>query len=141
MSTSELHIRPYEAADGDQVAELWTIAFGYDAPRNQPRAILRRLPAMDRRLFLVGIHDDRVVATVIGGYDGVRGWAYHLAVLPEARRRGFASAMMAALEERLRKLGCPKVNLQVMGSNRAVVALYESLGYAVEDRVSLGKEL
>jgi ribosomal protein S18 acetylase RimI-like enzyme len=38
-------------------------------------------------------------------------------------------------------LGCPKVNLQVRATNSAVVAFYRSLGYGLEDRVSLGKRL
>jgi ribosomal protein S18 acetylase RimI-like enzyme len=38
-------------------------------------------------------------------------------------------------------LGCPKLNLQVVTSNAGVVAFYERLGYAVEERVSMGKRL
>ncbi|PYV15135.1 MAG: acetyltransferase GCN5, partial [Acidobacteria bacterium] len=41
----------------------------------------------------------------------------------------------------LRKVGCPKINLQVRGGNREVVSFYEELGFAVEDRVSMGKRL
>ena len=40
-----------------------------------------------------------------------------------------------------RAAGCPKLNLQVRASNRQAVAFYERLGYAVEDRVSMGKLL
>ena len=38
-------------------------------------------------------------------------------------------------------MGCPKLNLQVRRSNLAVVAFYESRGYAVDEVVSLGKPL
>ncbi len=48
---------------------------------------------------------------------------------------------MTAAEKGLAALGCPKVNLQVRATNNAVVAFYRSLGYALEDRVSLGKRL
>jgi len=44
-------------------------------------------------------------------------------------------------EAELARRGCPKVNLQVMGDNAAVVALYERLGYQVEDRISMGRVL
>jgi ribosomal protein S18 acetylase RimI-like enzyme len=44
-------------------------------------------------------------------------------------------------ERGLRRLGCEKVNLQVRATNSAVVAFYRSLGYVVEERVSMGRRL
>jgi ribosomal protein S18 acetylase RimI-like enzyme len=38
-------------------------------------------------------------------------------------------------------MNCAKINLQVRSTNAAVVAFYEALGYAVEDRISLGKRI
>jgi len=77
----------------------------------------------------------------VGGWDGFRGWVYHLATAPDQRRRGLAQEMMKALEERLASRGCPKLNLQVRTSNRSVIAFYESLGYSVEENVGMGKVL
>ena len=85
--------------------------------------------------------DGRVIGSVMGGYDGHRGWVYSLAVTPSLRRKGIASALMQAIEEKLRERGCLKVNLQVVSSNNAVVALYEELGFHVEERISMGKKL
>jgi len=75
------------------------------------------------------------------GFDGVRGWVHKLAVHPEAQRRGLASRLMHRAEQGLRNLGCAKLNLQVRASNLQVIAFYESLGFSVEDRASLGKPL
>ena len=44
-------------------------------------------------------------------------------------------------EQRLAQLGCSKINLQVRAENAAVAAFYRSLGYEVEERVSMGKRL
>jgi ribosomal protein S18 acetylase RimI-like enzyme len=77
----------------------------------------------------------------MGGYDGHRGWVYSLAVSPPARRRGVGTALMAHLERELAARGCPKVNLQVLASNAGTVRFYEKVGYAVEERVSMGKLL
>ena len=41
----------------------------------------------------------------------------------------------------MRARGCPKINLQVRSTNQAVVAFYERIGFAIEDRVSMGKRL
>lgn len=73
------------------------------------------------------------------GWDGVRGWVHHLAVDPGARRHGIGTALMGAAEERLRARGCPKINLQIVADNAAVVAFYARLGYAVEQLISMGK--
>ena len=78
---------------------------------------------------------------MLGGYDGFRGWVYHLAVHPGFRRRGVGRELMHAAEERLREHGCPKLNLQVRAHNRTVVAFYRALGYSEEGHVSMGKLL
>jgi ribosomal protein S18 acetylase RimI-like enzyme len=92
-------------------------------------------------LLLIGECDTSIVGAVIAGFDGVRGWIYHLAVAPEVRRRGFATQLVRAAEDALRQLGCSKINLQVRAANRDVVAFYRSLGYEVEERVSMGRRL
>jgi len=90
-------------------------------------------------MFLVAEVDGKVVGTTMAGYDGHRGWIYSVAVEESHRRRGIATAMIREAERLLKDAGCPKVNLQVMPDNPGAVALYQSLGYAVEDRVSMGK--
>ena len=92
-------------------------------------------------LLLIGALDATIVGAVIAGFDGVRGWIYHLAVAPEFRRRGFATQLVRAAEDGLRRLGCPKVNLQVRVANHEVVEFYRSMGYQVEERVSMGRRL
>ena len=92
-------------------------------------------------LLLVGEDGTSIVGAVIAGFDGVRGWIHHLAVAPEFRRRGLATQLVRAAEDGLRRLGCSKINLQVRATNRQVVAFYRSLGYEVEERVSMGRRL
>jgi len=82
-----------------------------------------------------------VVATVMAGYEGHRGWVNYLAVHPDHRRGSYGRQMMAEAEQSLAARGCPKVNLQIRASNTAVVAFYESLGYRVDEVVSMGKRL
>jgi ribosomal protein S18 acetylase RimI-like enzyme len=136
-----LTIRPFEDRDEAAVVALWQAVFPNDAPRNDPRAIIRRKRRVQPELFLVGDTGGRIVATAVAGYDGHRGWVYHLAVAADVRRNGYGRALMAAAETRLRALGCPKLNLQVHRFNAEVVAFYEALGYTVEDRISMGKVL
>jgi ribosomal protein S18 acetylase RimI-like enzyme len=136
-----MDIRPFHESDEGGVISLWTKVFGYTAPHNDPATVIRHKLAVQRDLFFVALHDGTLLGTVMAGYDGHRGWIYSLAVSPEARRRGIGTALMRYVEEELVKKGCPKVNLQVLASNAATVAFYQKLGYAVEERVSMGKLL
>ena len=82
-----------------------------------------------------------MVASVMAGYEGHRGWINYLAVAPSYRSKTYGRLMMAAAEQLLDELECPKINLQVRSANAAVVAFYASLGYVTDDVVSMGKRL
>jgi ribosomal protein S18 acetylase RimI-like enzyme len=134
-------VREYAERDRGDVVALWSRVFAGDPPRNAPERVIERKLGTQRELFLVAERGGRVVGTVLGGYDGFRGWVYHLAVDPEHRRAGIGRDLMLAVERRLRALGCPKINLQIRAHNSAVRAFYERLGFEVEAHVSMGKEL
>ena len=75
------------------------------------------------------------------GDEGHRGWINYLAVAAEHQRTGLGHEIMAEAERLLRETGCLKINLQVRSTNLRVIEFYRSLGYIVEDVVSLGKRL
>lgn len=135
-----MQIRPYREADEDAVIRLWEHC-ELTRPWNDPRRDIARKRAVRPDLFLVGEVEGEVVATVMAGYEGHRGWINYLAVHPDHQRRGLGRAIMVEAERLLAAAGCPKINLQVRMSNQAVIAFYRSLGYAVDDVVSLGKRL
>lgn len=135
-----MEIRPFVEADSDALIALWQRC-GLLRPWNDPRKDIARKLRVQPELFLVGVVDGRVVASVMAGYEGHRGWINYLAVDPELRRGGLGKAMMAAAEKRLGLLGCPKVNLQIRRGNEDVVAFYDRLGYVEDDVVSMGKRL
>jgi len=130
-----------DARHRDGVIVLWQAAFGYDAPHNAPALAIDRKIAVRDQLFFVASLQGRVVGTILAGYDGHRGWLYSLAVDPERRHEGIGTALVGHAEQALARLGCVKINLQVIGSNRQVADFYQALGYAVEDRISMGKRV
>ena len=134
-------IRKYIETDKEGVVALWEGVFGYDAPHNEASLSVEKKISRDPDLFLVAVVNGRVIGTVMGGYDGHRGWIYSLAVDNQWVHQGFGTALMREIEERLQSLGCLKVNLQVISSNSDVVKFYEKRGYLVEDRISMGKRL
>ena len=124
-----------------QVIALWETVFGYEDSHNKPgMAIDMKLAAPDG-LFFVAVVDDAVVGTVLAGYDGHRGWLYAVAVHPQHRKQGLGKALVRYAEQALTARGCLKINLQIISDNASAAGFYESLGYAVEPRVSMGKKL
>jgi ribosomal protein S18 acetylase RimI-like enzyme len=136
-----MEIRSYSDEDEHRVAALWREAFPNAPAWNHPETDIRRKLAIQRDLFFVALCNERVVGTAMSGYDGHRGWVYYVAVDPHHRRRGIGAALMARVEDELARLGCPKLNLQIRAGNDEAVRFYSSLGYQVEDRVSMGRRL
>ena len=137
----EMLIRSYNDADEPAVVRLWCDALPDAAPHNDPATAIRKKREVADGLFFVAEIDGALVGTILGGYDGHRGWVYSVAVSAAYRRRGVGSALVHCLEAALAERGCLKVNLQVRSSNAGVVAFYEGLGYVVEQRISMGKRL
>jgi ribosomal protein S18 acetylase RimI-like enzyme len=137
-------IRVFRAADEPSVIALWE-ACGLVVPWNAPSLDIARKVDFQPDLFFVAEEEtegeERIVGSVMAGYEGHRGWVNYLAVDPALQRGGLGRELMRYAEEKLIALGCPKINLQVRGTNSDVLAFYESLGYRLDDAVSLGKRL
>ena len=135
-----MEIRPFKSDDEESVIALWRRC-DLIRPWNDPARDIERKLRVRPEWFLVGVLDGEIVATVMAGYEGHRGWLNYLAVAPEFQRRGFARAIVAEAEQLLRQAGCPKINLQIRSSNHGVIEFYRRLGYSVDDVVSMGKRL
>lgn len=133
-------IRPYLESDLDDVIALWELC-GLTRPWNNPEIDIFRKLAQRDQLFLLAIKDNQLIATVMGGYDGHRGWVNYLAVHPNFQRNGVATALVQQLEKRLIALGCPKLQLLIRKDNIDVQSFYEQLGYDEIDVICLGKRL
>ena len=135
-----LTIRPFQSSDQESVIALWNRC-GLVRTWNDPHKDIARKLRVNPEWFLVAEHEGAVIASVMVGYEGHRGWINYLAVDPEAQRNGTGRALMAEAERVLRAAGCPKISLQVRRTNRDVISFYEKIGFTAEDVVSLGKRL
>jgi ribosomal protein S18 acetylase RimI-like enzyme len=133
-------IRPFAPADEERVVQLWRDC-GLTRPWNDPHKDIARKLGEQPELFLVGTVDGRVMATVMAGFDGHRGWVNYLAVDPALQRQDIGRALMDEAERLLIARGCPKLNLQVRAGNTGVIDFYRKLGYVEEEMVSMGKRL
>ena len=119
---------------------LW-LACDLTRPWNDPRKDIERKLAHSPSLFLVALEDDQLIGSVMVGYDGHRGWINYLAVHPSRQGQSVGRALMEAAEERLRALGCPKINLQVRPGNDGARAFYEAIGYEQQELIDFGRRL
>lgn len=132
-----MEIRKFTESDREALVALWREAFPDDPPHNEPREVIEAKLKVDDLIF-VATDEGRLVGAVMAGYDGHRGWLYAVAVAQSAKRQGIGSKLVQQAVEALGTLGCCKINLQVRSTNSVVVSFYESLGFKVEDRISMG---
>lgn len=123
------------------VIALWRDTFAYGTPHNDPALAIDKKLQVDDGLFFVAMERATLAGTAMAGYDGHRGWIYSVAVAPAFRGRGIGAALVRHAEAALAARGCLKLNLQIVAGNEQVVGFYQSLGFAVEPRVSMGKRL
>jgi len=133
-------IRSYTVADESAVITLWH-ACNLVVPWNDPIKDIRAKIKVQPDWFLVGVLENRIISTIMIGYEGHRGWINYLAVSPDFQRKGIGTRMMNEAEHMLKAIGCPKINLQIRTHNTAVISFYRSLGYSPDDVVSMGKRL
>lgn len=133
-------IRPYGPSDQNEVVRLWERC-ELVRPSNDPHKDIQRKLRVRPDLFLVGVEEGHIVASVMAGYEGHRGWLNYVAVDPDHRREGRARSIVAAAEQRLRAEGCAKINLQVRSANVGAIEFYRRIGYSIDDVVSMGKRL
>ncbi len=140
MPVTEMIIRPYSPGDEQAVIDLWHRC-NLTRPQNNPKSDIERKLKVNPELFLVGILKAQVVATVMAGYEGHRGWINYLGVDPVYRKRGLARQMMEVVELKLSSMGCPKINLQIRDDNFEALKFYEKVGYKIDKVQSMGKRL
>jgi len=125
--------RPFLAADFDDVMALWTATEGLGVgPGDTPEAIGRFL---DRNpgLSLVAEAGDRIVASILCGHDGRRGFIYRLAVRPSHRRQGLAADLVRRCATRLAAAGIPRCQVFVEADNEPARAFWAAMSGALRN--------
>ena len=135
-----LSITSIEDSDLSEVIALWQRC-GSTREWNNPAADIALARRESNSTVLVGRDNGGVVASVLVGHDGHRGWVYYVTVDPDHRFKGYGRVIMSAAEDWLRVRGIEKLQLMVRGDNAKVHAFYRSLGYYDQERVTFAKWL
>jgi ribosomal protein S18 acetylase RimI-like enzyme len=136
-----MRVTPLTDADVEATVALWQ-ACELTRPWNDAAADIAQARKGDNADILLGRDEQgTLVASVMVGHDGHRGWVYYVAVDPSTRGKGYGRAIMEAAEEWLRQRGILKLMLMVRPDNTKVQAFYESIGYDTQPRAIYAKWL
>ena len=132
-----MKIRQFCESDRSDLIKLWHAVFPDDPSHNEPSKVIEAKLAIDNLIFIAE-HEGLIIGACMAGYDGHRGWLYAVAVCNEQRRSGVGSALVQHAIQALKVTGCIKVNLQIRATNTEVTTFYKSLGFVIEERLSMG---
>lgn len=128
-------IRAAEVRDIPAVLELWRDAAEEPTATDDPDG-LRALLERDGQALLLAIEGGEIAGTLIAGWDGWRGNLYRLAVRPSHRRRGIATDLVRAAEDRFGVLGVRRVHAGVVGGHPTAISFWKAVGYAFDERIA-----
>ncbi len=129
-------IRPMTADDYEAVINLMTQTPGVAIRDADSRELTLRYLERNPGLSFVALIDDRLGGCVMSGHDGRRGYLQHLAVLPQYRRKGIATALVERCLSELESLGILKCHIEVFGSNTLASAYWESQGWRLRTDIN-----
>ncbi|MDR3288210.1 MAG: GNAT family N-acetyltransferase [Peptococcaceae bacterium] len=133
----EYRYRPMTIGDYEEIYALWRslpgIALGKADQRQNIEAYLARNPGQS----FVGEREGRIVGAVLCGNDGRNAYIYHMAVIPEHRRRGVAAELVRLALDEQKKHGRPKCHLRIFKENALGKAFWERQGFSVRQELSI----
>ncbi|GAA2399976.1 GNAT family N-acetyltransferase [Nonomuraea africana] len=129
MGRSEVKVRFGGADDIPAVLAFWLeAAEGTDRHDSADKVVA--LVDRDPEALLLAEDDGHLVGTLIAGWDGWRAHLYRLAVHPAHRRRGIATALLAAAEERFAAFGAFRADAMVLDDNTSAHHVWRAAGYS-----------
>lgn len=128
-----LDLRTASARDADEILALWQDAAENDGRPADTRTAVLALIHRDAQALILAEYDGELVGSVIAGWDGWRYHLYRLAVRPDWRRKGVASALLDAAETRFATLGAMRADAMVLTGNDLGQRLWQARGFRQQD--------
>lgn len=128
--------------DYDEMIELWRNTPGVGLTRADARDGIERFLVRNSGLCFVATELGRIIGTILCGFDGRRGYIYHLAVDQAYRSRGIGKMLVHKSLEALKSAGAYDCRLFVLKSNDLGQEFYKGTGWQQKEHIVLfGKDL
>ncbi|MHA2035836.1 MAG: GNAT family N-acetyltransferase [Promethearchaeota archaeon] len=131
-----MKIEKYSMNFYDEVLQLWRNA-GISVGSSDSKVEIEKMFVRNPDLFLIGRIKEKIIAVVMGGFDGRRGYVHHLAVDPAYQKKGYGRKLMDKLSEILRQKGIHKVHLFIEKQNEEVIGFYKSVGWEIREDLTM----
>lgn len=125
----DLVFRPARVEDVARILAFWEEAAENDARPSDDVATVETLVLRDAEALDIVVQRERVVGTLISGWDGWRAHLYRLAVHPELRGRGIAGELLRRAENRLVRLGARRLDAMVLEQNGLGQSFWAAAGF------------
>lgn len=125
------NIRIMTPADYDAVLGLMQNTPGISLRGADSREATERYLARNPSMSFVAEAEGRLIACVMCGHDGRRGYLQHLLVLPDYRRQGIAQALTQRCLDVLAQLGIHKYHLDVFKTNTRAAHYWQGQGWTL----------
>jgi ribosomal protein S18 acetylase RimI-like enzyme len=135
-----VNVRSFRLGDYAAITSIWRET-GLEQTETETLDALAKQLAWDSELVLIAEEEGKIVGVIVGTIDGTRGYFYRLAVDPASQGHGVGKALVLALENRFRQKGATRVFIMVNQDNKKVIPFYSSLGYQVQEYITLSKIL
>jgi N-acetylglutamate synthase len=128
-------IREMKITDYDQMFELWKNSEGIGLSRADDFEGVKRFLDRNPQLSYVAADGDKVIATILAGHDGRRGYLHHVAVDPNYRRKGIGEALVEKSLAELHRLGIHKCHLFVVERNETAQRFWKITGWVEREEL------
>jgi len=132
-----MHIAEMMAADYEDAISLWKRCEGIGLSDADERDPLSRFLDMNPGLSFTAHVDGALVGTCLCGTDGRRGYLYHLAVDPQARRQGIGRALVDKTLQALLDRDIHKCHIMVYSENTLGLAFWKQTGWVLRPEITL----
>jgi ribosomal protein S18 acetylase RimI-like enzyme len=122
-------IRYAREHDIERVLALWDAAGSAETVTDTRDGVLGLLDGDPEALLVVESDGGEIVGSLIAAWDGWRGSFYRLAVHPDRRRAGIATALLRKGERRLRARGAARFTAIVTDDDPDAMSFWAATGY------------
>ncbi|NQY92798.1 MAG: GNAT family N-acetyltransferase [Campylobacteraceae bacterium] len=103
--------------DYEHILELFNQTPGITIREADSRKSIENYLLRNPKLNFVALVDEKIIACVMCGHDGRRGYLQHLVVHPQFRKQGIGEKLFAQCINNLKKIGIEKTHIFVFKNN------------------------